>query len=97
MEFDEELTNKYNKEPSVKEIADQLGLTEFEVNNASKLDFNFLNISAVLNIDRVKLKILAKKFAGMHNFTASYEFIDKNNNSFLFNKFLKISFPNNLF
>ena len=67
------------------------------VNNASKLDFNFLNITAVLNIDRVKLKILAKKFAGMHNFTANYEFIDKNNNSFLFNKFLKISFPNNLF
>ena len=67
------------------------------INNASKLDFNFLNISAVLNIDRVKLKILAKKFAGMHNFTASYEFIDKNNNSFLFNKFLKISFPNNIF
>ena len=67
------------------------------INNASKLDFNFLNISSVLNIDRVRLKILAKKFAGMHNFTASYEFIDKNNNSFLFNKFLKISFPNNLF
>ena len=67
------------------------------VNNASKLDFNFLNITAVLNIDRVKLKILAKKFAGMHNFTTNYEFIDKHNNSFLFNKFLKISFPNNIF
>ena len=67
------------------------------INNASKLDFNFLNITAVLNIDRVKLKILAKKFAGMHNFTTNYEFIDKHNNSFLFNKFLKISFPNNIF
>ena len=67
------------------------------VNNASKLDFNFLNITAVLNIDRVKLKILAKKFVGMHNFTTNYEIIDKHNNSFIFNKFLKISFPNNIF
>ena len=67
------------------------------INNASKLYFDFLNVAAVLNVDRVKLIILAEKFAGMHNFTANYEFIDKNNNSFLFNKFLKISFPNNLF
>ena len=67
------------------------------IHNASKLDFNFLSMTTILDIDRVKLKILAKKFAGMHNFTANYEFIDKNNNSFLFNKFLKISFPNNIF
>ena len=67
------------------------------IHNASKLDFNFLSMTTILDVDRVNLIVLAKKFAGMHNFTANYEFIDKNNNSFLFNKFLKISFPNNLF
>ena len=67
------------------------------INNASKLYFDFLNVAAVLNVDRAKLIMLAEKFAGMYNFTTNYEFIDKNNNSFLFNKFLKISFPNNLF
>ena len=30
----EELTNNLNREPSIKEIADKLGLTEYEVNNA---------------------------------------------------------------
>ena len=30
----EELTNKLNREPTVKEIADKLGLSEFEVSNA---------------------------------------------------------------
>lgn len=30
----EELTNKLNREPSIKEIADKLNLTEFEVSNA---------------------------------------------------------------
>ena len=67
------------------------------IHNASKLDFNFLSMTTILDVDRVNLIVLAKKFAGMHNFTTNYEFIDKNNNSFLFNKFLKISFPNNLF
>ena len=67
------------------------------IHNASKLDFNFLSMTTILDVDRVILIVLAKKFAGMHNFTANYEFIDKNNNSFLFNKFLKISFPNNIF
>lgn len=30
----EELTNEFNKEPSIKQIADKLGLTEYEVSNA---------------------------------------------------------------
>ena len=30
----EKLTNKLNREPSIKEIADELGITEFEVGNA---------------------------------------------------------------
>ena len=67
------------------------------INNASELDFNFLSMTTILDIDRVNLIVLAKKFAGMYNFTTNYWFVDKNNNSFLFNKFLKISFPNNIF
>ena len=34
LQIKEELTNKLNKEPSVKEIAEKLGVTEYEVSNA---------------------------------------------------------------
>lgn len=41
----EELTNKLNREPSVKEIADRLGLTEFEISNALDSMRDTLSIS----------------------------------------------------
>ena len=34
LQVKEELTNELNREPSIKEIADKLGITEFEVSNA---------------------------------------------------------------
>ena len=34
MQTKEELTNKFNREPSIKEIADKLGFTEYEIGNA---------------------------------------------------------------
>ena len=41
----EELTNKFNKEPSIKEIAEKLELTEFEVSNAIDSMKDTLSIS----------------------------------------------------
>ena len=41
----EELTNKLNREPSIKEIAEKLGLTEFEISNAIDSMKDTLSIS----------------------------------------------------
>ena len=47
----EELTNLLNKEPSIKEIADKLGLTEFEVSNAIDSMKDTLSISEPIYSD----------------------------------------------
>ena len=47
----EELTNKLNREPSIKEIADKLGLTEFEVSNAIDSMKDTLSISEPIYSD----------------------------------------------
>ena len=47
----EELTNSLNREPSIKEIADKLGLTEFEVSNAIDSMKDTLSISEPIYSD----------------------------------------------
>ena len=47
----EELTNKLNREPSIKEIANKLGLTEFEVSNALDSMKDTLSISEPIYSD----------------------------------------------
>ena len=47
----EELTNKFNREPSIREIAKELGLTEFDVSNALDSMKDTLSISEPIYSD----------------------------------------------